>query len=150
MTTALTELRLHAMMDEVSVCFCCCRSVKKTDPVWFSDVSGQHLGKEIYVRTDTHAHTLTHTHLLPWADERQRREPAGQACVVRRRRLNTKQTPHQTQSKFTWVAGSSTPSNPSSRQVKLHTIFVRGRGNRKSTLKWQTWEKKDHHSLMHQ
>lgn len=58
--TALTEVCHHAKMSmyEVSVCFCCCRSVEKTDPVWFSDVSGQHLSKEIYGHTDTLLHTL--------------------------------------------------------------------------------------------
>lgn len=45
--------------------FCCCRSVKKVNPVWFSDVSGPQLGEEIYGCADTHLHTLRRAHLLP-------------------------------------------------------------------------------------
>lgn len=110
------------------------RSVKKADPVWFSDVSGQHLSKEIYGHTDTHLHTLPRTRLLPWANARQQSEPLGQACAVWRRRLNTKQTTHQTQSKFIRVAGSPA-SNPEPWPVKQRTIFASTRGKTQINFK---------------
>lgn len=66
-----------------------------------------------------------------------------QACVVRRRRLNTKQTPHQTRSKFIRVAGSTPPNpfSPEKSNSKCNVLFVRTRGNRKSTLKWRILKK---------
>lgn len=108
---------------------------RKPDPVWFSDVQRSTCQRGHLTDARTHTRTLlTHTHLPPQSGSR--------ACVVRRRRLNTKQTPHQTQWKFTRVAGEQhsfkTPTRPDESNCAPSLSAPETIANQLS--KWRIWK----------